>query len=178
MIYTWCKLNIPLCTYLFMYANLLICINWICIFILFYFIKNCPWWLCYLFGVGDQKGSGSSRGSGTIIDPNGTILTCGHLVLDSRGRKVTSKGKVRDENLFLWSCFWKIRMYVNRGRARNLTGLGWGGVGGGVLNCRFFFSQNERGAKNLIYVFFQFCKDDLTLKYQFFKIKRGQLLVL
>ncbi|KAM7478215.1 hypothetical protein LguiA_026428 [Lonicera macranthoides] len=47
----------------------------------------------------DQKGSGSSRGSGTIIDPNGTILTCGHLVLDSQGKKVTSKGKVGDENL-------------------------------------------------------------------------------
>uniref|UniRef100_A0A5B7B1S6 Putative protease Do-like 14 n=1 Tax=Davidia involucrata TaxID=16924 RepID=A0A5B7B1S6_DAVIN len=42
----------------------------------------------------DGKPSGSSAGSGTIIDLDGTILTCAHLVLGSRGKKVISKGKV------------------------------------------------------------------------------------
>ncbi|XVE89657.1 hypothetical protein DITRI_Ditri20bG0013200 [Diplodiscus trichospermus] len=38
--------------------------------------------------------SGRSMGSGTIIDANGTILTCAHVVVDHHGRRVTSKGKV------------------------------------------------------------------------------------
>lgn len=38
--------------------------------------------------------SGKSMGSGTIIDADGTILTCAHVVVDYQGRRVTSKGKV------------------------------------------------------------------------------------
>ncbi|XVF41889.1 hypothetical protein PTKIN_Ptkin01aG0316600 [Pterospermum kingtungense] len=37
---------------------------------------------------------GKSMGSGTIIDADGTILTCAHVVVDFQGRQVTSKGKV------------------------------------------------------------------------------------
>ncbi|XP_059648497.1 putative protease Do-like 14 isoform X4 [Cornus florida] len=42
----------------------------------------------------DAKTSGSKKGAGAIIDPDGTILTCAHVLLDSRGKRVTSKGKV------------------------------------------------------------------------------------
>lgn len=35
-----------------------------------------------------------SIGSGTIIDPDGTILTCAHVVVDSQSRGVLAKGKV------------------------------------------------------------------------------------
>ncbi|WCJ43117.1 Trypsin family protein with PDZ domain [Euphorbia peplus] len=38
--------------------------------------------------------AGKSVGSGAIIDPDGTILTCAHVVADLRGRKAISKGKV------------------------------------------------------------------------------------
>ncbi|XVF31364.1 hypothetical protein REPUB_Repub16aG0139400 [Reevesia pubescens] len=38
--------------------------------------------------------TGKSIGSGTIIDADGTILTCAHVVVDSQGRRVASKGKV------------------------------------------------------------------------------------
>ncbi|XWS57512.1 hypothetical protein CRYUN_Cryun09bG0180600 [Craigia yunnanensis] len=38
--------------------------------------------------------TGKSVGSGTIIDADGTILTCAHVVVDYQGRRVTSKGKV------------------------------------------------------------------------------------
>ncbi|XP_038717479.1 putative protease Do-like 14 [Tripterygium wilfordii] len=38
--------------------------------------------------------TGSSRGSGTIIDSDGTILTCAHAVVDFQGLRNTSKGKV------------------------------------------------------------------------------------
>lgn len=37
---------------------------------------------------------GKSIGSGTIIDPDGTILTCAHVVVDFQGLKASSKGKV------------------------------------------------------------------------------------
>lgn len=33
-------------------------------------------------------------GSGTIIDPDGTILTCAHCIADFASRKTISKGKV------------------------------------------------------------------------------------
>lgn len=36
-------------------------------------------------------------GSGTIIDADGTILTCAHVVVDYQGRRVTSKGKVSNK---------------------------------------------------------------------------------
>lgn len=36
---------------------------------------------------------GKSIGSGTIIDPDGTILTCAHVVVDFQGLKASSKGK-------------------------------------------------------------------------------------
>lgn len=38
--------------------------------------------------------TGKSMGSGTIIDEDGTILTCAHVVVDHQGLKATSKGKV------------------------------------------------------------------------------------
>ncbi|XP_015570630.1 putative protease Do-like 14 isoform X2 [Ricinus communis] len=38
--------------------------------------------------------TGESIGSGTIIDSDGTILTCAHVVVDSQGRRALSKGKV------------------------------------------------------------------------------------
>ncbi|OMO86707.1 hypothetical protein CCACVL1_09513 [Corchorus capsularis] len=38
--------------------------------------------------------TGRSMGSGTIIDADGTILTCAHVVVDFQGRRITSKGKV------------------------------------------------------------------------------------
>ncbi|XP_022742191.1 putative protease Do-like 14 [Durio zibethinus] len=38
--------------------------------------------------------TGKSVGSGTIIDTDGTILTCAHVVVDYHSRRVTSKGKV------------------------------------------------------------------------------------
>ncbi|XAR52620.1 Peptidase Do [Bertholletia excelsa] len=41
----------------------------------------------------DGKSSGCSTGSGTIIGSDGTILTCAHLVANSRGRRITSEGK-------------------------------------------------------------------------------------
>ncbi|KAK1266956.1 putative protease Do-like 14 [Acorus gramineus] len=37
---------------------------------------------------------GKSMGSGTIIDPDGTILTCAHLVMDIQSKEAISKGKV------------------------------------------------------------------------------------
>ncbi|CAN1219886.1 Putative protease Do-like 14 [Linum perenne] len=37
---------------------------------------------------------GKSIGSGTIIDANGTILTCAHVVVDYRGMKASAKRKV------------------------------------------------------------------------------------
>lgn len=37
---------------------------------------------------------GKSIGSGTIIDKDGTILTCAHAVVDFQGRRISSKGKV------------------------------------------------------------------------------------
>lgn len=37
---------------------------------------------------------GKSIGSGTIIDPDGTILTCAHVVVDFHGLNDSSKGKV------------------------------------------------------------------------------------
>lgn len=43
-----------------------------------------------IFGIGGGKGIGS----GTIIDKDGTILTCAHAVVDFRGQKIASKGKV------------------------------------------------------------------------------------
>ncbi|KAK1583445.1 hypothetical protein Q3G72_023859 [Acer saccharum] len=38
--------------------------------------------------------TGTSSGSGTIIDADGTILTCAHFVVDYRGKRPMSKGKV------------------------------------------------------------------------------------
>ncbi|XP_038717477.1 putative protease Do-like 14 isoform X2 [Tripterygium wilfordii] len=38
--------------------------------------------------------TGKSIGSGIIIDASGTILTCAHIVVDSQGMRITSKGKV------------------------------------------------------------------------------------
>ncbi|XP_054802381.1 putative protease Do-like 14 [Prosopis cineraria] len=38
--------------------------------------------------------TGKSIGSGTIIDKDGTILTCAHLVVDFQGLRSSSKGKV------------------------------------------------------------------------------------
>lgn len=40
------------------------------------------------------KGEFTRSGSGTIIDSNGTILTCAHLLSDRKGVQVTSNGKV------------------------------------------------------------------------------------
>lgn len=37
---------------------------------------------------------GKSIGSGTIIDGDGTILTCAHVVVDFQGFTSSSKGKV------------------------------------------------------------------------------------
>uniref|UniRef100_A0A7N0TGJ2 PDZ domain-containing protein n=1 Tax=Kalanchoe fedtschenkoi TaxID=63787 RepID=A0A7N0TGJ2_KALFE len=37
---------------------------------------------------------GKSIGSGTIIDPDGTILTCAHVVVDFQGMRLSSKEKV------------------------------------------------------------------------------------
>lgn len=37
---------------------------------------------------------GKSVGSGTIIDGDGTILTCAHVVADFQGRRPLSIGKV------------------------------------------------------------------------------------
>ncbi|KAF4352079.1 hypothetical protein G4B88_002186 [Cannabis sativa] len=37
---------------------------------------------------------GKSIGSGTIIDKDGTILTCAHAVVNVQGRSISSKGKV------------------------------------------------------------------------------------
>lgn len=37
---------------------------------------------------------GKSIGSGTIIDEDGTILTCAHAVVNFQGRSISSKGKV------------------------------------------------------------------------------------
>ncbi|XP_062084792.1 putative protease Do-like 14 [Humulus lupulus] len=37
---------------------------------------------------------GKSIGSGTIIDKDGTILTCAHAVVNFQGRSISSKGKV------------------------------------------------------------------------------------
>ncbi|KAK8955952.1 putative protease Do-like 14 [Platanthera guangdongensis] len=37
---------------------------------------------------------GKSMGSGTIIDSDGTILTCAHIVVDFEGMRSISKGKV------------------------------------------------------------------------------------
>ncbi|GMN43895.1 hypothetical protein TIFTF001_013082 [Ficus carica] len=42
------------------------------------------------FGIGGGKGIGS----GTIIDKDGTILTCAHAVVDFHGARVASNGKV------------------------------------------------------------------------------------
>lgn len=44
-----------------------------------------------MYGVGVGKGIGS----GTIIDEDGTILTCAHAVVDFHGLRASSKGKVR-----------------------------------------------------------------------------------
>lgn len=38
---------------------------------------------------------GKSIGSGTLIDSDGTILTCTHVVVDFQSTKKVSKGKVR-----------------------------------------------------------------------------------
>lgn len=38
--------------------------------------------------------TGKSIGSGTIIDKDGTILTCAHVVVDFQGMRSSSKGKV------------------------------------------------------------------------------------
>ncbi|XP_024026917.1 putative protease Do-like 14 [Morus notabilis] len=43
-----------------------------------------------MFGIGGGKGIGS----GTIIDKDGTILTCAHAVVDFHGVRAASKGKV------------------------------------------------------------------------------------
>lgn len=37
---------------------------------------------------------GKSVGSGTIIDSDGTILTCAHVVVDFKGLRSPSEGKV------------------------------------------------------------------------------------
>ena len=37
---------------------------------------------------------GKSIGSGTIINADGTILTCAHVVVDFQGMRASSKGKV------------------------------------------------------------------------------------
>ena len=38
--------------------------------------------------------NGKSIGSGTIIDEDGTILTCAHVVVDFPGMRDSAKGKV------------------------------------------------------------------------------------
>lgn len=43
-----------------------------------------------LFGLA----TGKSIGSGTIIDSDGTILTCAHVVVDFKGLRSPSEGKV------------------------------------------------------------------------------------
>jgi hypothetical protein len=48
--------------------------------------------------------TGKSIGSGTIIDEDGTILTCAHVVVDFQGMRGSSKGKVSGfEVLYLLS---------------------------------------------------------------------------
>lgn len=44
------------------------------------------------FGISPGKG----MGSGTIINQDGTILTCAHAVVDFHGLRASSKGKVRN----------------------------------------------------------------------------------
>ncbi|XP_024026776.1 putative protease Do-like 14 [Morus notabilis] len=48
-----------------------------------------------MFGIGGGKGIGS----GTIIDKDGTILTCAHAVVDFHGVRAASKGKVQLDHL-------------------------------------------------------------------------------
>lgn len=38
---------------------------------------------------------GKSVGTGTIINEDGTILTCAHVIIDFQRRSPTSKGEVR-----------------------------------------------------------------------------------
>lgn len=45
---------------------------------------------------------GKSIGSGTIIDPDGTILTCAHVVVDFHGLNDSSKGKVGGPHFILF----------------------------------------------------------------------------
>jgi hypothetical protein len=49
--------------------------------------------LCVLVGFYGIT-TGKSIGSGTIIDEDGTILTCAHVVVDFQGMRGSSKGKV------------------------------------------------------------------------------------
>jgi hypothetical protein len=49
--------------------------------------------LCVLLGFYGIT-TGKSIGSGTIIDEDGTILTCAHVVVDFQGMRGSSKGKV------------------------------------------------------------------------------------
>ena len=47
---------------------------------------------------------GKSIGSGTIIDPDGTILTCAHVVVDFQGMRASSKGKVSESSVQWNTC--------------------------------------------------------------------------
>lgn len=50
---------------------------------------------------------GKSIGSGTIIDADGTILTCAHVVVDFQNIRQSSKGRVSFINIGVmgnWDC--------------------------------------------------------------------------
>lgn len=54
--------------------------------------------------------TGKSIGSGTIIDTDGTILTCAHVVVDFQDMRGSSKGKVSIFGVLWWlfpSILWK-----------------------------------------------------------------------
>lgn len=55
-------------------------------------------WFVGFYGIS----TGKSIGSGTIIDADGTILTCAHVVVDFQGMRASCKGKV--SNFIIHAC--------------------------------------------------------------------------
>lgn len=62
--------------------------------LVYYFTEACSNFYLCLGSYGMT--TGRSIGSGTIIDKDGTILTCAHVVVDFQGLGSLSKGKVSD----------------------------------------------------------------------------------